>query len=298
MALASMTGFSRQSGEYLARRWVWEISGVNSKGLDVRLRFPQGAEGLEVMARRLAGDRLARGSVTIFLAVDDRESPPAYEVNEPLLRQILELATGWQDLGIDRPRLDGLLALKGVLVPVTAEAALSDAQREGLEALQMATLDEALTAFVRAREEEGERLGLVLRDHLDRLEALASDAEQAESLRPGVVRARLTRQIDELMGSLGNHRISEERLHQELAVLAVKADVREELDRLRSHIQGARDLLHRDDPCGRQLEFLSQELNREANTLCSKSQDVALTRIGMEMKAIINQFREQILNLE
>lgn len=297
MALASMTGFSRQSGQYDAHRWVWEISGVNSKGLDIRLRFPQGAEGLEIAARRLVTDRLSRGSVSVFLAVDARDTDLPCQVNEPLVRQILDLAARWQDLGIDKPRLDGLLALKGVLVPPTG-LVLSDAQRDQLEAAQMETLDQALGAFVQARREEGARLGHILCDHLDRLDALILEGEAADALRPDKVRARLVRQLDDLMGASGTQRLSEDRLYQELALLAVKADVREELDRLRSHLQGARELLHRGGPCGRQLDFLSQELNREANTLCSKSQDVSLTRIGMEIKSTINQFREQILNLE
>ncbi|MBE1236246.1 YicC family protein [Phaeovibrio sulfidiphilus] len=297
MALASMTGFARMPGDGAGRRWVWELAGINSKGLDIRLRLPPGSEALEIQARRLIGSRVSRGTVTGTLTLDYRDQDPGYTLNEPLLRQLLDMARTLEPEGVEPPRLDGLLAVRGVLVPVT-ETLATDTAAKALEQAQMASLEAALGAFLAAREDEGQRLGAVLSGLLDDLEHQTRDAASREALRPEAVRARLERQIEELLSASGTHRISEERLFQELALLALKADVREELDRLRSHIEGARELLDSGEPCGRRLEFLSQELNREANTLCAKSQDVALTRIGMDMKATINQFREQVLNLE
>jgi uncharacterized protein (TIGR00255 family) len=192
--------------------------------------------------------------------------------------------------------MDGLLAMRGVLEPITAEEE-DEEEKAAREAALVASLIEALDGLQAARAEEGARLQAILTGHLDRLSELRAEAAATEVLRPEAVRERLRRQVAEVLDGVAEG-VNEDRLAQELALLAVKGDVREELDRLGAHLESARDMLAQDDSVGRRLEFLSQELNREANTLCSKSQDVALTRVGLEIKAVIDQFREQILNIE
>ncbi|MBK1663768.1 YicC family protein [Rhodospirillum rubrum] len=295
MALSSMTGFARTQGALGPQAWVWEVRSVNGKGLDVRLRLPSGADALDQPVRRAVAERFKRGNFSLSLTATSDDQEQAYRVNEPLLKKLLAVTRELAMDGVDRPRMDGLLGLRGVLEPVGQVE--EDGVREAREAAQLRSLEAALDALALARSEEGGRLAGVLTGHLEALEDLRAQGASAEALRPDMVRARLRRQMIELLEAAPDA-LPEERLAQELALLAVKADIREELDRLGAHLEGARDLLTRGEAMGRRLEFLSQELNREANTLCSKSSDVALTRIGLEMKAVIDQFREQILNIE
>ncbi|GEO82639.1 YicC/YloC family endoribonuclease [Pararhodospirillum oryzae] len=301
MSLLSMTGFARAQGRFDRWAWTWEIRAVNGKGLDVRLRLPPGTDSLDQPARRLIGERATRGSVSATLNVETDGQAPAWRLNEPLLRQLLDLAASLDAPGVEPPRLDGLLALRGVLEPV-AEAEEDPARRAAREAAHLTTLAEALDAFTAARAEEGTRLAHALRAHLDQIETLIRAARETEALRPESQRERLRRQVSDLLDALseraGPDRAFDDRLAQELALLAIKTDVREELDRLDAHLASARALLDKGGPVGRRLEFLSQEFNREANTLCSKAQDPALTRIGLDLKVVIDQFREQILNIE
>lgn len=318
-ALASMTGFARTTGRFGSWDWAWEARSVNGKGLDVRLRLPPGCDALDPPARGAIARWVTRGSLSVSLALTHAAPEPGYRLNEALLAQLLEICARHGAAGIAPPRLDGLLGLRGVLEPVTdggpADPAEDLAARD--RAL-IAGLDDALAALVAARREEGARLAVLVGGHLDRLDALVAAARRCESLRPEAVRARLTRQIADILEGLsglslpgaasGGDPAFRERLAQEMALLAVKADVREELDRLTAHVEAARALLTggavtragavAPEGRGRRLEFLAQEFNREANTLCAKSQDVTLTRIGLDMKAVIDQFREQSLNLE
>lgn len=292
-----MTGFTRAAGQHDAVGWIWEIRSVNGKGLDLRVRLPSGYEALEAVVREQAGKILKRGSVSVSLTVNRAGGGVAYRVNRELLETLLGLFQEIRDdkrLEGEPPRLDALLAVRGVVEAAEAE---DDPQvAEERQRSMVASLHEALEALIGVRQAEGARLEAVLRERLDELDGLCNDAEGAAALRPEAIRERLAQQVQELLDM--SPALSEERLAQEAAVLAVKADVREELDRLKSHIEGARGLLDEGVAIGRKLDFLCQEFNREANTLCSKSGDIDLTRIGLAMKAVIDQFREQALNVE
>ncbi|WP_413205583.1 YicC/YloC family endoribonuclease [Rhodospirillum sp. A1_3_36] len=296
MAPRSMTGFARAQGTLGSHAWAWEARSVNGKGLDLRLRMPPGSDALDQPLRKAVAERFKRGNMTVNLNVTRADAEPAYRLNEPLLRQLVALAADWKVEGVDPARMDGLLAMRGVLEPM-AEDDEDEATKAAREAAMITSLLEALDGLAAARAEEGARLTAILLGHLDRLESLRAEAAAVEALRPDVVKERMRRQIADLLETTPDA-LNSDRLAQELALLAVKGDIREELDRLGAHLDSARDMLGQGEPVGRRLEFLSQELNREANTLCSKSQDVALTQIGLEIKAVIDQFREQILNIE
>jgi uncharacterized protein (TIGR00255 family) len=291
-----MTGFARAEGEADAISWVWEVRSVNGRALDLRLRLPPGFDAIEPPLRAALGRRLRRGNVSANLSVT-RLRPPAIRVNRDMLAQIVgllrELGGELAGVGVAPPRLDGLIGLRGIIETVEDEPeSVADAQRA-------AVLDGwslALDGLVAARGEEGERLFAVLSAQCRELAALVEAATGCSAAQPQAIRARLETLLGELVG-LGPA-MQQERVAQELALLVTRADVREELDRLRAHIAQAGELLERDDAVGRQLDFLCQELNREANTLCSKSADIGLTRIGLALKAAIEQFREQVQNLE
>ncbi len=275
--------------------WVWEVKSVNGRNLDLRLRLPQGFEALEAEVRKLVPEHLARGNVQIALVVDRSRLPLRYRVNRELLQQLLGLT---KELGSDLPaappRLDGLLAIKGVLEP--EENGEEDAVAEARTAAMLGDLAAALGKLAGARGEEGARLGAIIADHLQAFDEVVQAAGKSAELQPEALRARLAQQVAELLeGSPG---LPEERLAQEAALLATKADIREELDRLRSHLESARDLMTAGGAVGRRFDFLCQELNREANTLCSKSVDMELTRQGLEMKTLVDKLREQVQNIE
>ena len=292
-----MTGFTRVTGQHEAIGWIWEIRSVNGKGLDLRVRLPNGYEALEAVVRDVAGKALKRGSVSVSLSVNRASAEAAYRVNRDLLERMLALSVEMKDdkrLSNEPPRLDSLLTVRGV---VEASDGEDDPKEAEARQKSMATsLHEALEALIGVRQAEGMRLEAILRDRLDELDELCNEAEGAASLRTAAIRERLAQQVQDLLDM--SPALSEERLAQEAAVLAVKADIREELDRLKSHIEAARGLLDEEAAVGRKIDFLCQEFNREANTLCSKSGDIDLTRIGLAMKAAIDQFREQALNVE
>ncbi|MDJ0982957.1 MAG: YicC/YloC family endoribonuclease [Kiloniellales bacterium] len=275
--------------------WVWEVKSVNGRNLDLRLRLPQGFEALEAEVRKLVPEHLARGNVQIALVVDRSRLPLRYRVNRELLQQLVGLT---QELGDDLPaappRLDGLLAIKGVLEP--EENAEEDAVAEARNAAMLSDLTAALGKLARARAEEGTRLEAVIADHLEAFDEVVEAAGKSAELQPEALRARLARQVAELLEASPG--LPEERLAQEAALLATKADIREELDRLRSHLESARDLMKAGGAVGRRFDFLCQELNREANTLCSKSVDMDLTRQGLTMKTLVDKLREQVQNIE
>lgn len=298
MTVSSMTGFARAHAEQTIPplTWTWEARSVNGKGLDVRLRLPPGYEALEFPAREAAGKRFTRGNITLSLTVQVRAdaTPAALHVNEPLLRQLMDMA---RDLPphIAPPSFDGLLSVRGVL-SAADETAMDDDTHKTHEAAVLRTLDDALAALASARDEEGARLEAVLAGHLATVETLTAQAGDTAQMRPEAARERLRAQVQALLDAAPA--LSEERLAQECAVLATKLDVREELDRLTAHVAQARELIAATGACGRRLDFLCQEFNREANTLCSKAQDTALTRIGLDLKAVIDQLREQVQNIE
>lgn len=303
--ICSMTGFARaqstpptadsaQSDGPRPPAWTWELRSVNGKGLDVRLRLPSGYEALEIPARDVFAKQLARGNVSATLQVRTSDGPDGdLLVNWPFLRKLMDLG---KDLPphIARPTLDGLLQVRGVLIAADDQPLSSEA-RSAHHADILAGLTEAVTALAAARRDEGKRLNEVLQGHLGTITSLTDEAESCAALRPDAVRDRLRRQVSEIIEGAA---LPEERILQEVALIATRLDVREELDRLRAHISQAHDLLNGGGACGRRLDFLCQEFNRETNTLCSKSQDTDLTRIGLSLKAVIDQFREQVQNVE
>lgn len=296
MKISSMTGFARSDGSSPDCVWGWEVKSVNGKGLDVRLRLPRGFDFLEAKVREAFTRRFTRGNLQVNLDLIWNEQGGGIAVNEDALGCVLDAISNLQhrDANFAPASPDGILALRGVLE--TADSEVSDEQRQALADDLLAGLDRVLDQLEQARDAEGARLGAVLLGQLETIERLSVEAAQLAATQPDSIRAKLKEQIEALMADVKG--LDETRLHQEAALLMTKADVREELDRLKAHGAAARDLLADDGAIGRRLDFLCQEFNREANTLCSKSADVELTRIGLEMKAVIEQFREQVQNIE
>ena len=290
-----MTGFARAQGGDDRVSWTWELRSVNSRGLDQRYRLPGGWEALEPELRLLAGETLSRGSLQANLTVKAARAPAKLTVNRAVLDQLVALAKELEtELPAAPARLDGLLGLRGVLEEIEEE------ESEELQTLRRKAVRdgfaEALDALVAMRGQEGARLQTLVESHLERIVELEAAARATAASQPAAIKARLQALLAELLGA--EPALPEERLAQEAALLVGKADVREELDRLAAHIAASRDLLREGGAVGRRLDFLCQEFNREANTLCSKSADVELTRIGLELKGAIEQLREQIQNLE
>ncbi|MFP6730708.1 MAG: YicC/YloC family endoribonuclease [Alphaproteobacteria bacterium] len=295
MPIASMTGFSRSAGQLEPDSWSWEVKSVNARGLDVRCRFPAGMDSLEPEVRRRVAERFSRGAVNLTLQVTSASRRSRFEVNREALAQIEAVMGELSDeLQIDPPRIDGLLNIRGVVDLVEEED--SAEEREAREQAVLASLDTALDGLSTAREEEGAHIAAVLDSQLEEIAALVDAAVGCEEARPERLRERLKAMLSDVLDEASA--LSEDRLAQEVALLLIKADVREEIDRLSAHIASARDLLAEGGPSGRRLDFLCQEFNRESNTLCSKASEVDLTRIGLDLKAVIEQFREQVQNVE
>jgi uncharacterized protein (TIGR00255 family) len=295
MALSSMTGFARSHGISGSYAWAWEVKSVNGKGLDLRLRLPPGWDAIEGPVRACATEKLARGSVQATLTVERTGVPPVVRVNAEVLEAVLTTVRRLAPrIEASPPSLDGLLALKGVMEVGGAEE--HEEERRGAETAVIAGFAEALGALGEMRRHEGVALGRVLAARLGEIAALAQRAELTPGRRPEAVRARLTEQVAALLAQ--SDRFDPDRLHQEAILIATKVDVREELDRLAAHVAQAQLLIGQGGPIGRRLDFLAQELNREANTLCAKANDVELTNIGLELKAAVEQFREQVQNVE
>ena len=295
MALSSMTGFARADGVSGAYVWAWELKSVNAKGLELRLRLPPGWDSIELPARGRASESLARGTVYANLSVNRAGIPPVVRVNESVLAAVLAtIGDVAHRIDAAPPSLDGILALKGVIE--VSEADESEEARGAAEAAILAGFGDAVAGLSDMRRREGEALGRVLSARLDELAALSRQAEAAPGRRPEAIKARLAEQVALLLDA--SDRFDADRLHQEAILIASKADIREELDRLTAHVAQARRLVETGGSVGRRLDFLAQELNREANTLCAKSNDVELTNIGLELKAVVEQFREQVQNLE
>ena len=295
MAVKSMTGFARATGSSGAWRWAFEIKTVNAKGLDLRLRIPAPFDRAEGEARARLASALARGTCFATMTAQ-RESPPTQvRIDQKALDAIVGAArAAAAEAGLAPPTMDGLLALRGVVE--LAETLDDETEVSAACAGALLSLDKALAALAAARRSEGDSLAAVLRERLDTIAALTSAADANPARRPEAVRDRLQQSIAALMDS--SRGFDENRLHQEAIVIAAKADIREELDRLAAHVAAARTLLDEGGPIGRRLDFLAQELGREANTLCAKSNDVSLTAQGLELRAQIEQFREQAQNIE
>ncbi|MBZ9704724.1 MULTISPECIES: YicC/YloC family endoribonuclease [unclassified Mesorhizobium] len=296
MNLQSMTGFARAVAEHDGTSIAWEVKSVNGKSVEVRLRLPQGFERLEPAIRQTLQKRFARGNFQATLTITraaGMQSQPV--VNEAFLKDLAGLAKRIEEqFGVAPATADGLLSLRGVLdIPETTE---TEDVRTALDNAVMAALDVALEGLERSREGEGAALRTLLLGHIDAIEALTLGAEADPSREPAAIRERLAEQVRLLMDASANLDVG--RLHQEAAFLATKADIREEIDRLKTHVTSGRAWLSGGGAIGRKLDFLAQEFNRESNTLCSKSNAAAVTAIGLELKAVVDQFREQVQNLE
>jgi uncharacterized protein (TIGR00255 family) len=292
----SMTGFSRREGGGDGYRWTWEVKSVNSRNLDLRFRLPPGSDELESRARALAPARFTRGNVSVHLSLQRPDRARLVQVNRDALDQMLALAAELKDATDGQPvGVAGLLGLPGVLEPVSEEEESTEI-RDARNLALIDSLAEAFDALVAARAEEGARLVAIMGERLAEIETHRTAAEALASNQPAAAQQRLRDQIDQLLGA--ENPLSEERLAQEVALIVARGDVREELDRLAAHVASAHELIGEGGAIGRRLDFLCQEFNREANTLCSKSSDLELTRIGLDLKAAVERLREQVQNVE
>ena len=295
MTIKSMTGFARADGSAGGTSWHWEVRSVNGRGLDLRLRLAPGYESLEPRVREEAGKRIARGSLTVNLTVKRRDGGAEIRLNPTALAQVLAALKAVKGLTETAPpRPEALLALKGVLEVVEPQE--SEAEAQAVTAAMLESLRSALDAMVEARAEEGRRLGQIVEEQLAAIAGLVARVAASPARTPEAMRQRLKEQIARLFEQ--DTRLDEARVYQEAAMLATRADIDEELKRLTAHIAAARELLASEASAGRRLDFLAQEFNREANTLCSKSNDTDITRAGLELKAVIDQMREQVQNIE
>jgi uncharacterized protein (TIGR00255 family) len=295
MALSSMTGFARSHGVSGPYAWAWEIKSVNGKGLDLRLRLPPGWDAIEAAVRARAAGSLSRGSIQANLTIERTGATPIVHVNTAVLEALLAAAHQLsRRIEASPPTLDGLLGLKGVIE--IGEAVESEEERRNAEAAAIAGFAKTVEALAQMRRQEGAALARVLAARLGEIAGLTERAELVPGRRPEAIRNRLAEQVAALL--VQSDRFDADRLHQEAILIATKADVREELDRLAAHVAQAQALTEQGGPIGRRLDFLAQELNREANTLCAKANDVELTNIGLELKAAVEQFREQVQNVE
>lgn len=295
MSLQSMTGFARREGTSGRYRWAWELRSVNGKGLDLRLRLPTGAEHLEAEVRKIAGNTFSRGNMQVGLSISAAEATVEAVVNQEALAAVLSLRTQLSDVIDPSPlRLDTLLGIRGIVDFREPEEKEGDRAARDADILSGFAL--AVADMRGMRETEGAALRDVLLQQIEKIASLAGEIEGDPSRSPKAIGARLAQQVALVLD--GNATIEQDRLYAEIALLAAKADIREEIDRLRTHVVAARDLLMRGGPVGRKLDFLSQEFNRESNTICSKSNSAAVTAAGIELKVVIDQFREQVQNLE
>jgi uncharacterized protein (TIGR00255 family) len=291
----SMTGFAESSSSHEGLRWRWEAKSVNGRSLDIRLRVPPGYDSLEPPARMLATERFRRGSLQVSLSVEQHESARGLRVDPAALASAVKLAREVAaETGLAPARIDGLLALKGVIVQ-DDQTVLDPLKRADRDAAILKSLANALDGLVKARASEGAKLATLLTAQINEVERLTKEAASLAAAQPEALRQKLASQIADMLQG-GN--FPEDRLVQEAAMLAARADIREELDRLHAHVHDARALIADGRGAGRKLDFLAQEFNREANTLCSKSGDITLTRTGLALKAVIDQLREQAQNVE
>jgi len=295
MALKSMTGFARTAVECDGFACTIEVKSVNGKSLDVRCRVPNFIDGFDLEIKKIATRILNRGTVFINIHLEHDEAQEQYTINEERLDMLMALSEKYRgSAAVETPRLDGLLAARGVieLIRKDLDPQAIDTIKKGLSG----GVETALATLNTMRAEEGARMAAVLKDQMDMIEGLVLDSEKVAEKRSQAMKDSFKENVAKLLED--TVLIDENRLEQELAVLIVKADVQEEIDRLKSHIEDARALLESDEPVGRRFDFLLQEFNREANTLCSKASHIELSRLGMALKVQIDQFREQIQNIE
>ncbi|MGQ3281868.1 YicC/YloC family endoribonuclease [Bosea sp. (in: a-proteobacteria)] len=293
MAIESMTGFARAAGTVGIHAFAWEIRSVNGRGLDIRVRVPPGLEVLAEAARKRLTGAFSRGTLHVNLQVTSDAGPPRPRINEGALAALLQAVERLPASAIvTPPSYDGLLAIRGVVE-------LAEEGEDTLTAVEkpvLAGLEEVVSGLKEARASEGRALEAVLRGHLDTIARLTTDAETHPARGVDAIRERIAAQVGLLLEA--SQALDPQRLHQEAALLAVKADIREEVDRLNAHVAALRLLLDQGGPIGRKLDFLSQEFGREASTLCAKAGDAGLSRIGLELRTVVDQMREQVQNVE
>ncbi|MCR6734615.1 MAG: YicC family protein [Afipia sp.] len=295
MALSSMTGFARSHGTSGPYAFEWELKSVNAKGFDFRMRLPPGWDDIEAATRKRAAEVLSRGTVYANLSVKRTGAGSVVRINDEVLSSILKVAAEISArTDAVAPSVDGLLAIKGVIEVVEPES--DEAEMQAARAAVSAAFEQALQSLIDMRKREGVALGQILSQRMDEIERLARRAEAAPGRKPEAIKARIAEQVAALLDT--SDRFDPDRLSQEAIMIAAKADIREELDRIASHIAQTRELLGKGGAVGRRLDFLAQEFNREVNTTCSKSNDIELTNTGLEMKNVVEQFREQVQNLE
>ena len=295
MVLSSMTGFARSQGASGPYTFEWELKSVNAKGFDLRLRLPQGWDELEAFAKKRAAEMLSRGTIYANFNVKRADALSTVRINEDVLAAVVKAASSLAGrIDAVAPSIDGLLAIKGVIEVVEAER--NEEEDKAATAAAAAAFDEALKNLAAMRRREGEALGQILSQRMDEMEVLATKAEAAPGRKPEAIRARIAEQVATLLEA--SDRFDQDRLNQEALLIATKADIREELDRIASHVAQARELIAKGGAVGRRLDFLAQEFHREVNTCCSKSIDIELTNASLEMKSVVEQFREQVQNLE
>jgi len=295
MPIASMTGFARASGERQGLFWQWEIKSVNGKALDVRLRLPSGFEALETPVRAALASAFRRGNLQVSLSISGQVARETVRLNQDILDRLVDAGEALRErIGGEPLRADVLLSIKGVVE--VAAAPEEEGEAEARNAAMLESFGEALASLAGARREEGDRLNAIVSAQVRRIAELADAARRNPSRSAESIRARLAEQLSRIMetGVL----LDPDRLHQEAVIAATRADIQEELDRLNSHVEAAQGLLASNDAVGRKFDFLAQEFNREANTLCSKASDRALTGIGLDLKTVIDQMREQVQNIE
>ncbi|MEL6359818.1 MAG: YicC/YloC family endoribonuclease [Pseudomonadota bacterium] len=289
-----MTGFALEEGTHAESQWVWDARSVNNRGLELRFRLPPGTEHLEATFRKMLSAKIKRGAVNISLQMKSSLQNSTLQVNDAALETCLKAIQSISArIDCDRPRPEAILSLRGVLEQL--EDTSADEGRAAFDNALTKSLELAIDRLVAAREQEGKSLTAVVGKILDEIETATAEATKLAENAPAQFKQKLTAQLQEL---LSDHNLDAERLHQEAAQLAVKADVREELDRLHAHLSTARDLVTKTGPVGRKLDFLTQEFNREANTLCAKAPDIKLKEVGLALKSSIDQLREQIQNIE
>ncbi len=296
MTIASMTGFARTDGAADGLKWTWEARSVNGRGLDVRLRVPPGFEALEIPAREAAAKVLARGNVTATLSLERQNGAVSVRLNEALLADIIKAAKRVAELtGSQPPDAATLIGMKGVLE--SSDATIEDPEvRAARERKLLASFEATLAKLADSRRAEGSKLKAVLLDQVASVERIASEVRASPSRSVTAIRSRLKDNIARLLEA--SETFDPDRLHQEAVLAATRADVEEELARLKAHVAAVREILDEPGAVGRKLDFLAQEFNREANTLCSKANAVDITRLGLGLKSVIDQFREQVQNVE
>ncbi|MBO6918168.1 MAG: YicC family protein [Rhizobiaceae bacterium] len=294
MAVRSMTGYASSDGIACNVAWMWELRAVNGKGLDIRMRIPSGFEGLEQKLRGKCADVLTRGNLQISLTAKEQGAATELVVNQSALNSIIKIAKDLEDHGFDKSSTDGLLSIRGVLEERHIERS-DEEQSQLLKSIEDGFY-KALGELVKARETEGNALADVLRGQISQIEEGVEKVIADPSRSQKAIKERLQHQVQNLIDS--NSNFDEERLYVEAAILATKADLQEEIDRLLAHIDSANALLDEGGAIGRRLDFLAQEFNRECNTICSKSNAAAVTAVGLELKVLVDQFREQIQNVE